>query len=383
MSDRDAPVTPGAVLGLLGGGQLGRMFALEAKRMGYRVAVLEPAHDAPCSQVADEVLAAPYTDRAALRRLSEISAVLTYEFENVDADSVEFLESLESPVFPGSRALRITQDRLREKSFAREAGIGVTAFASVAAEEDLQPAAGVVGFPAILKTARGGYDGKGQRRVRDAAELRAARGELPGPLILERVVPFACELSVVACRGRDGSFAAYPPAENLHVRGILDTSLLPARVSADTAAAAQAIARRVGEGLHLVGAYCVELFALEDGGLLLNEIAPRPHNSGHATLDACLCSQFEQQVRAICGLPLGSTTLLRSAALINILGTGQGNQLQGVAELLRNQDTALHLYGKTIAAPGRKMGHITVLGDSPDAAMAQAQSLRHHLNWRS
>jgi 5-(carboxyamino)imidazole ribonucleotide synthase len=239
-----------------------------------------------------------------------------------------------------------------------------------------------VGFPAFLKTARGGYDGKGQVRIADREEgLRAYAGLAGRELILEALVGFARELSVVACRGRDGAFAAYPPAENIHVQNILDVSLLPARVSETSARAALEIARKVGDGLELVGTFCVELFQLPDGSLLLNEIAPRPHNSGHATLDACLCSQFEQQVRALCGLPLGPTGILRCAAMVNILGNGEGDTLSGLENLLANPDVSLHLYGKRQSAKGRKMGHFTVLAGTPDEAEKRAHALRSLLHW--
>ena len=373
---------PGAVLGILGGGQLGRMFAMAAKRMGYRVAVLEPSPDSPCGQVADTVIQADYTDEAALRRLAALSDAITYEFENVDARAVEFLEGLGKPVHPSSSALRITQDRILEKTFARENGISVTPFASVRSAEEALAVFHGEEFPAFLKTARGGYDGKGQARVGSGEEAARAWAGFKGhDLILEKLVPFEKEISVVACRGRDGGFAAYPPVENAHVRNILDVSVLPARVSAASAAAAVKIARQVAEGLSIVGTFCVELFVLPDGDIWLNEIAPRPHNSGHATLDACLCSQFEQQVRALCGLPLGSTELLRPAAMMNLVGDGNGDNLSGLEALLADPDAALHLYGKKQAPKGRKMGHFTVLADDADAAEAKARALRARLSW--
>jgi 5-(carboxyamino)imidazole ribonucleotide synthase len=373
---------PGATLGVLGGGQLGRMFAMAAKRLGYRVAVLEPSPDSPCGQVADQVIQADYADEAALRRLAAVSDAITYEFENVDARAVEFLEGLGKPVHPSSAALRITQDRILEKTFARENGIPVTPFAAVRSEEEARAVFHGADFPAFLKTARGGYDGKGQARVHNGEEAARVVRDMPGrELILEKLVPFEKEISVVACRGRDGSFAAYPPAENAHVRNILDVSVLPARISDASAQAAIDIARKVGEGLSAVGTYCVELFVLPGGEIWLNEIAPRPHNSGHATLDACLCSQFEQQVRALCGLPLGSTALRRPAAMANLVGDGAGDHLFGVEGLLSDPDTVLHLYGKRHAPKGRKMGHFTVLANTPDAAEAKARELRQRLHW--
>ena len=375
-------VLPGATLGILGGGQLGRMFAIAAKQMGYRVVVLEPSLDSPCGQVADKVIAAPYADEKALRELAEVSDVLTYEFENVDAGAVEFLERLGKPVHPSSKALRITQDRILEKTFARDGGIPVTPFASVSSAQELESAMITVGFPAFLKTVRGGYDGKGQTRIENLEQGRQAFVEFAGrDLILERLVPFVKEISVVACRGLDGTFAAYPASENIHANSILDISIHPARVEKSTMDTGGEIAQKVGEGLGIIGTFCVELFVLADGSLLLNEIAPRPHNSGHATIDACLCSQFEQQVRAICGLPLGSTELLRSAVMINLIGTGEGDQLQGVDQLLSYPDVALHLYGKTKAPKGRKMGHFTVLAATADEAEKRARELQKILRW--
>mgnify|MGYP003341944864 CR=1 FL=1 len=375
-------VLPGATLGILGGGQLGRMFALDAKRMSYRVAVLEPSKDSPCGQIADHVITAPYTDEKGLRELADKSDVLTYEFENVDAKAVEFLEGLGKPVHPSSKVLRITQDRILEKTFALNANIPVTAFAAIRSGEDLENGMTAVGFPAFLKTSRGGYDGKGQVRIENADEGRKAFANFSGvDLILEGLVPFEKEISIVAARRQDGYFSAYPPSENVHVRNILDLSLHPARISNSTASAAYNIAFKVGEGLGIVGTFCVEIFVLSDGSLMMNEIAPRPHNSGHATIDACLCSQFEQQVRAICGLPLGSTELLRSAAMINLIGTGEGNRLDGVEQLLAAPDASLHLYGKSEAPKGRKMGHFTVLANSADIAEKRARELQKQLKW--
>jgi 5-(carboxyamino)imidazole ribonucleotide synthase len=375
-------VLPGSTLGILGGGQLGRMFAGAAKRLGYRIAVLEPSPDSPCAQIADTALQASYTDENALKELASISHALTYEFENVDAGAVEFLERQGKPIHPSSRVLRITQDRILEKTFARKHGIPVTAFAGIRTAQELEEAMTEVGLPAFLKTCRGGYDGKGQVRIETAEEGRKALADFSGrDLILERLVPFTREMSLVACRGSDGAFTAYPPSENGHVRSVLDISIYPARVSPATAEAAREIARKVAEGLEIVGTFCVEFFVLADGSLLLNEIAPRPHNSGHATLDACLCSQFEQQVRAVCGLPLGSTELLSSAAMINILGTGEGDRLVGVEELLSHPEVSLHLYGKNHAPRGRKMGHFTVLADTADAAESKARILQKMLRW--
>jgi 5-(carboxyamino)imidazole ribonucleotide synthase len=359
------------------------MFTLEAKRMGYRVITLDPSPDSPCGQVADSQIESDYADESGLRRLAESCDVITYEFENIDAHAVEFLEGLGKAVHPDSRVLRISQDRLLEKKFLRDAGLGVAAFMAVDSPEDLAIAAEKVGLPAVLKTVRGGYDGKGQAVVADAAAAAAAFRNLHRgrPLIWEQKIPFLKELSVVACRGIDGVASAYPVSENLHVENILDTGMVPARISSLAAAKARAMAEAVGDKLGIVGAYCVEMFLIEGDGILVNEIAPRPHNSGHYTLDACVCSQFEQQVRAICGLPLGSTSILKPSVMVNVLGDGKGNTLHGVDQAMREQELVFHLYGKTQAAAKRKMGHFTVLGDSVDTALAKARTARSLLRW--
>jgi 5-(carboxyamino)imidazole ribonucleotide synthase len=377
-------LAPGATLGILGGGQLGRMFAMEAKRMGYRVVTLEPSPDSPCGQIADMQIEADYRDETALRTLADSCDVITYEFENIDAGAVEFLEKLGKPVRPGSAALRISQDRLLEKNFLRNAGLGVTAFAEVSDSEQLAAAAAQVGFPGFLKTTRGGYDGKGQAPINDMAQAEAAFRDLyrGQSLIWERKVPFLKELSVTACRGQDGNVACYPVAENVHVQNILDTSMVPARVSETASHAAKAVAEAVGQGLKIVGTYCVELFLVDGDGILVNEIAPRPHNSGHYTLDACACSQFEQQVRAICGLPLGSTALLKPSVMVNLLGAGTGDSLAGTDALLAVPELTFHLYGKAKAAAKRKMGHFTVLGKTIEEALAKAEAGRKLLRWK-
>lgn len=378
-------VPPGSTLGILGGGQLGRMFALEAKRMGYRVVTLEPTPDSPCGQIADEQIQADYADQAALRELAARCQAITYEFENIDVRAVEFLEGLGHSVHPDSRVLRVSQDRLLEKTFLRDAGLGVTAFKAVDNLDDLRAAESEVGLPAVIKTVRGGYDGKGQAVVSDRSGAEAAFKRLhrgPGsPLIWEKKVAFVKELSVMACRGQDGSAKAYPVSENVHVDNILDTGMVPAAIPEDVAARARAMAEKVGDGLGIVGAYCVELFLDADGGLLVNEIAPRPHNSGHYTLDACACSQFEQQVRAMCGLPLGPVSILQPSVMVNILGDGNGDSLLGVDEILKEEGLAFHLYGKARSVAKRKMGHFTVIAPTAGAAMAKARAARAKLRW--
>lgn len=389
-------ITPPATLGILGGGQLGRMFAMEAKRMGYRVVTLEPATNSPCGQIADEQIEAEYTDEKALLRLSEISDVVTYEFENIDARSVEFLESLGKPVHPSSRVLRISQDRILEKEFLRNAGLKVADFLPINSLADIEKAASQIGFPAVIKTVRGGYDGKGQAVVTDIASAKSAFEKLfqglhqaqdldhgqGHSLIWEKKISFLKELSVVACRGLDQKAKAYPVSENIHVENILDTGMVPARISETAANLARAMAEKVGERLNIVGTYCVEMFYCANDELLINEIAPRPHNSGHYTLDAAICSQFEQQVRAICGLPLGSTEILNPSVMINLIGDGKGDSLQGFEKVLQDDEVCFHLYGKSQAAAKRKMGHFTVVSKTMESAVAKAQAARQILYWK-
>ncbi len=371
-------------IGVIGGGQLGRMFALDAKRMGYSVITLDPQEHSPCGQVADEQIVAEYDDLEAIEELGRRSDVITYEFENINIGSVRRLESLKHRVAPASGVLEITQDRQREKQFARDAGLATTEFACVASAGDLAKAAKSVGFPAILKTVRGGYDGKGQWRVEDLKQAQAALAEAKGAeLIFERFVPLRCELSVISTRNAHGKIVAYPVAENEHDRGVLATTIAPARVAPEIAERAQEMAAVVGRGLHVVGTYCVEFFLSTDGELLVNEIAPRPHNSGHYTIDVTPCSQYEQHVRAICDLPLSPPRLLARAVMMNILGDGTGDHLAGIPELLSDPAIVLHVYGKRHAVARRKMGHFTMLVEGPvdDAAIERAKAAHAKLSW--
>lgn len=369
-------------IGVIGGGQLGRMLALDAKRMGYYVIVLDPAPHSPCGQVADEQIVAKYDDREAMRQLGERTDVVTYEFENIDISSVKYLEREGFNVSPSSDVLRITQDRLLEKGFLRDAGVPVGDFAPVERIDDIAIAAKAVGFPAVLKTVRGGYDGKGQWLCDSATPAKSAFAAAKGqPLIFERYIPFIKELSVIAARNAHDEIVTYPVAENVHDAGILTTSIVPARVSEDTQRRAQAIARIVAQQLKIVGVFCVELFLLHEGELMVNEIAPRPHNSGHYSMDAMPCSQYEQHIRAICGLPLAPPEMLRSAAMMNILGSGQGNRLGGVDELLKESSVVLHMYGKKHAVERRKMGHFTVLDNDIETAITKARAGHAKLFW--
>jgi 5-(carboxyamino)imidazole ribonucleotide synthase len=371
-------------IGVIGGGQLGRMFTLDAKRMGYDVITLDPQPHSPCGQVADAQIVAAYDDLARIDELGQRSDVVTYEFENIAIESVERLEHNGFAVTPGSGVLRITQNRLYEKDFVRSCGIPVAQFARIETDEDLRLACETIGFPAVLKTARGGYDGKGQWRVEDMDQaregLRQAKGAL---LIYEQFIAFQCEISVVCTRNAAGEIVTYPPSENVHDRGILYMSIVPARIDASIAERAARYAQTISAALEIVGTFCVEYFVSRDGQVLVNEIAPRPHNSGHYTIDATRCSQYEQHVRAICGLPLSQPQLLRNAIMVNILGEGTGNHLAGVEQLLTDPDIVLHMYGKRHAVERRKMGHFTMLVEGPitQAEIDRARAARAQLHW--
>ena len=368
-------------IGILGGGQLGRMLTLEAKRMGYRVVTLEPFPASPGGQVADEQIVAAYDDLRAIGELGARSDVVTYEFENIPLESVRALEADRRLVRPSGDVLRITQDRILEKTFVSDCGAVVAPFASVEDFGNLERAIRDVGFPAVMKTARGGYDGKGQWVVRDASQARAALDAARGaPLIFERFVPFDLEISVICTRGLDGGLVAFPVTENRHDRGVLVTTIVPARVSPAIASRARDTAMTIGDRLGVVGTYCIEFFVRGDD-VFVNEIAPRVHNSGHYSLDATQISQYEAHVRAICGLPLVDVKLFEPAVMMNVLGDGNGDYLAGVAELLTDPDLKLHVYGKRHAALRRKMAHFTVLAATTDEALVRAEQGRRLLSW--
>ncbi len=373
------PILPGATLGVLGSGQLGRMFALAARQLGYRVHVLSPDDDTPTGQVADVEESCSYFDLQRVVAFAKKVDVLTFEFENVPAETIAAVEGL-LPVRPGGHVLATTQHRLREKNFLQQAGLPVTPFASVTSEDELRSAVEQLGTPAVLKTAAWGYDGKGQVLIHRPEEIPHAWQFLgTQAAVLEAFVDFSRELSVVAARGLDGSFAAYGPIENHHHRHILDLSIYPAELPLRASDEAIQIARSVLEALNVVGVLCVEFFLERSGKLLINELAPRPHNSGHLTIDACATCQFEQQVRAVCGLPLGSTRLLRPAAMANLLGDLWSGGPPHWEAALAMPEVKLHLYGKREPRPGRKMGHLTALGDTPAAAAKVAIAAREAL----
>jgi 5-(carboxyamino)imidazole ribonucleotide synthase len=364
----DAPILPGATIGVLGSGQLGRMFAMAARRLGYRVHVLSPDADTPTGQIADVEITAAYEDLDAIRTFAARVDVVTFEFENVPAETADAASTL-APVRPNGLVLHVAQQRAREKAFLADKGFPVTPFLWIQNGDDLERALSTVGTPAVLKTASFGYDGKGQRLVKTAEETREAWDAMGRPeAVLERFVSFEKEVSIVAARGFDGWVTTYGLIENTHANQILDTSTWPAAVSPAVEQRAAEIAKGILEELDVVGVLCVEFFLTADGELLVNELAPRPHNSGHLTIDAAVTSQFEQQVRAICGLPPGSVERLRPAAMANLLGDlwQSGQPDWPAACLLPN--VKLHLYGKAEARPGRKMGHLTALAADAETA---------------
>ena len=369
-------VLPGATIGVLGSGQLGRMMAIAARRMGYRIHTLSPGEDTPTGQVADLEITADYEDLDAIRAFAKGVHVMTFEFENVSTEAAAAAAEI-VPVRPSGAALHITQQRAREKAFLADHGFPTTPCAAVRTIDELAVALGVVGVPVIVKTAAFGYDGKGQHRIQsieDAERVWSWIGHQDA--VVERVVDFSHELSVVAARGLDGAFAHFGAIENSHRSHILDVSISPARVPESVAVEAVRITRDIMEQLEYVGVLCVEFFLTHAGQLLVNEIAPRPHNSGHLTFDACLTSQFEQQVRAICGLPLGSTAQLRPAAMVNLLGDLWLAGEPDWSSALAIPDVKLHLYGKPDPRVGRKMGHLTALADTVDEALEKALMAR-------
>ncbi len=369
------PLAPPAMLGVLGGGQLGRYFVIAARKMGYRVTVLDPDADSPAGSLADRHLAAAYDDAGALDELARTCAAATTEFENVPAQSLERLaQSIR--VAPSPACVRTAQDRILEKRFFEAQGVPVGPWRAIESEADL---AAAKEFPGILKRARFGYDGKGQTRVADAAKARAAwQTKERAPCVLEALLPLDTEVSVVLARSAAGEVRAFPVVENRHRNGTLDVSLAPARVAPALAEEAVKSASAIAQALDYVGVLAVEFF-VSGGKLYANEMAPRPHNSGHYTIDACAADQFEQQVRALAGLPLAAPRLLSPACMVNLMGELWAKGEPDWLAVLGTAHTSLHLYGKRAARAGRKMGHFTVLDAERDAALAQALRLRKRL----
>ncbi|MFW2108269.1 5-(carboxyamino)imidazole ribonucleotide synthase [Bacillus spizizenii] len=356
-------IYPGAVIGIIGGGQLGKMMAVSAKQMGYKVAVIDPVKDSPCGQVADIEITAHYNDREAIRKLAEISDIITYEFENIDYDALHWLTG-HAYLPQGSELLLITQNRETEKKAIQAAGCEVAPYSIVKTKDELKQAVQELGLPAVLKTCRGGYDGKGQVVIQEEAQIEQAAALLEhGTCILESWVSFKMELSVIVVRSVNGEIATFPAAENIHHNNILFQSIVPARVEEGIQKKAADLAVKLADELNLVGPLAVEMFLTEDGELLVNELAPRPHNSGHYTLDLCETSQFEQHIRAVCGLPLGKTDLLKPGMMVNLLGD-EVKLVEEEPELLK--EAKLYIYGKHEIKKGRKMGHITFMKQPED-----------------
>lgn len=372
-------ILPGATVGVLGSGQLGRMFAIAARRMGYRVHTLSPDDDTPTGQIADREVQAAYDDLDAVRDFAQHVNVVTFEFENVSAAATEAAAQY-APVRPAGSVLHTTQHRLREKTFLKTNGFPHTPFEAVRSLDELQAALGRIGAPAVLKTAGWGYDGKGQAKIATLADADAAWAKVASKeAVLEAWVDFREEVSVVAARGVDGEYVDYGVVSNTHRNHILDVTVAPGDVSDRVRKDAHEITRALLEKLEVVGVLCVEFFLTKDDRLLVNELAPRPHNSGHFSFDACVTSQFEQQLRAICGLPLGSTELLRPAAMVNLLGDVWSGGEPDWAAACRIPNVKLHLYGKAEPRPGRKMGHLTAMAATGAEAAAAALAARDAL----
>lgn len=373
-----AHILPPAMLGILGGGQLGRMFTMAARSMGYRVTVLDPDTQSPAGMVADRHVCAGYGDEGALEDLARSCVAVTTEFENVPAGSLRFLES-RTRVSPSSACVAIAQDRIVEKRYIAGAGLAVAPFLAVESAADLDGDLAQL-LPGILKTARFGYDGKGQARVETPEQARSAF-EAFGcrPCVLERRLELDTEISVIVARTSAKQVGTFPIAENHHEGGILDISIVPARVRPEIAAKAAEMACALAEAMDYAGVLAVEFFVLQDGGLVINEIAPRPHNSGHYTLDACLASQFEQQVRTLCKLPPANTRLLSPVVMVNLLGDIWRDDEPAWDLILSEPSAVLHLYGKSEARVGRKMGHFNVLAETAEAALEKAEALKRAL----
>ncbi|MCS6288946.1 MAG: 5-(carboxyamino)imidazole ribonucleotide synthase [Nitrospira sp.] len=378
-------IDPGAALGVLGGGQLGAMFATAARRLGYAVVVWDPDPEAPAHRLADSSLIKPFTDSAACGDFIRQVRAVTYEWENVPADLCEQLER-DVPVRPSSRVLRVIQDRIEQKTFLRAHGLPVPAFYAISLPDELSRQT-VLEYPLVCKTATAGYDGKGQWKIARAEDCAAVQEDLARSLrpgsrwILEAWLPFEREVSILVVRGIEGAVRTYPLVENVHEEGILRQTTVPADVPPTVADQAAVMARSAVEALDGVGVFCVELFLMPDGRLLINEVAPRPHNSGHYSLDACTVSQFEQQARALCGLPLGEVRLLSPTVMLNLIGEEVllATVSPAAQDLFREPGAVVHLYGKRMVRPKRKMGHISFLAATREAALSKASVFRSRL----
>lgn len=377
-----SPILPGATIGVMGSGQLGRMFAIAARRLGYRLHIFSLDRQSPAGQLADLEIADSYENEAAVRAFARAVDVITFEFENIPSQTIAWCAE-ETLVRPSGQILHICQHRLREKQFLSAAGFPLPRFAPVESESSLRRAIDEIGLPSVLKTAAFGYDGKGQQKLEPGCDPAAVWARFAGRhAVLEAWAPFEKEVSVLVARGADGQTVSYPVCENIHAHHILDLTIVPARLDPSVAQAAQTLAERIATQLDLVGLLAVEMFVLPGGSLLVNELAPRPHNSGHFSFDASVTSQFEQQLRAVCGLPLGSPELLRPAAMANLLGDLWADGAPAWSAALAFPEVKLHLYGKAEAKPGRKMGHLVALGATVEAAADSARRARAALSPR-
>ncbi|ODG92997.1 MULTISPECIES: 5-(carboxyamino)imidazole ribonucleotide synthase [Bacillaceae] len=365
-------ILPGQTIGIIGGGQLGRMMALSAKEMGYKIAVLDPTPNSPCGQVSDIEITAEYSNIEAIKQLAKVSDVITYEFENIDVNALEYLDE-HSYLPQGSELLKLTRNRLTEKTAIQNLGIKVAPFRLVENEEQFSEAVTKIGLPAVLKTTTGGYDGKGQVVLRSEEDfVEALELVKKQQCILEGWVPFEKELSIIVARNSNGEVSTFPIAENVHINQILHTSSVPANTSKLVIETAESYAKKVASSFHLVGVLAIELFVTEDEQVYINELAPRPHNTGHYTMEAVETSQFKQHIRAVCNLPLGNTELLKPVVMVNILG----EHVEEVLKVMQNDSTLnVHLYGKEESKNGRKMGHINIMAASTELAMQKVQEL--------
>lgn len=365
-------ILPGQTIGIIGGGQLGRMMALSAREMGYKIAVLDPTPNSPCGQVADYEITAEYSDIEAIKQLAEVSDVITYEFENIDVEALEYL--VENSYLPqGSELLKLTRNRLTEKTSIQNLGIQVAPFQLVENEIQFFEAISLIGLPAVLKTTTGGYDGKGQVVIKSKEDYEEAlKLVAKQQCILEGWVNFVKEMSIIVARNLDGEVNTFPIAENVHINQILHTSAVPANISITVKEKVDQYAEKIASSFHLVGVLAIELFVTSDEQVYVNELAPRPHNTGHYSMNAAVTSQFNQHVRAICNLPLGDTALLKPVVMVNILGE---HVEQVVNAMQKDRTLNVHLYGKEESKKGRKMGHVNIMGTSTEEAMKKVEEL--------
>lgn len=374
-------IYPPATIGIFGGGQLGKMLAQDAKKMGYKVVVLDPMENSPCAQVCDEEIVARFDDKSSAIELARRCDIVTYEFENIPSETIRYVERCGYKVLPSSDVLEITQSRLKEKRFLTSLGIPTADFKDITNRESLYKQK----LPVVLKTVSGGYDGKGQFILKTSEDIRNLSDEFFNrELIAENFVNFVKEISVICARDADGNKVVFPISENIHKNNILHITIVPARVSKAVEIRAVEIAKKIADAFSYVGVMCVEMFLLEDDAILVNEIAPRVHNSGHYTIEAVKTSQFEQHIRAICGLPLGSTDLLKFAVMLNIIGPDgvyPDAHLYGIDEILKLDGVKIHLYGKSSVKAGRKMGHITIISDSVEEALNKADTIKNKIFW--